>query len=232
MALMNEVLARTPGSSEVPEEATRALRALEARIAGRRPSGAGEAATMFVAHRRGREVGRAAASEVVGGCLLLLLAGWETSSVLATNAVWLLARHPDQRRRSPSNAGAFPKRSRRSSASSPRPSSTCAWPSRTSKLHGETIPAGDRVVLLWAAANRDERRWPAADEFDDRRETKRNLAFGEGIHHCLGAPLARLEGRMLLEQPAGPRPGVRGHAISSAFPASSSEASRAGGPAR
>ena len=49
------------------------------------------------------------------------------------------------------------------------------------------------------AANRDERRWNRADELDLAREPKRNLAFGEGIHHCLGAPLARLQGRIVLE---------------------------------
>jgi len=50
------------------------------------------------------------------------------------------------------------------------------------------------------AANRDERRWERPRELDVTREAKRNLAFGEGIHHCLGAPLARLQGRVVLEE--------------------------------
>lgn len=77
-------------------------------------------------------------------------------------------------------------------------------------MHGVTIPAGARVMLLWASANRDERRWPEAVL---AREHKLHVAFGEGIHHCLGAPLARLEARIVLEElmpsvsasePAGP----------------------------
>jgi cytochrome P450 len=67
-------------------------------------------------------------------------------------------------------------------------------------VHGRTIPQTSRVLLVWASANRDERRWPAADELIITREPKRHIAFGEGIHHCLGAPLARLEARIVLEE--------------------------------
>jgi cytochrome P450 len=64
----------------------------------------------------------------------------------------------------------------------------------------DTIPEGEFVSLLWASANRDERRWPNADTLDISRAPVRHVAFGEGIHHCLGAPLARLEGRIALEE--------------------------------
>jgi hypothetical protein len=67
-------------------------------------------------------------------------------------------------------------------------------------LHSTTIPAGARVLILFGSANRDERRWELADRLDIRRERRRHLGFGEGIHHCLGAPLARLEARVLLEE--------------------------------
>ena len=56
------------------------------------------------------------------------------------------------------------------------------------------------MLLIWASANRDERRWPSPDELNLTRERLRNIAFGEGIHHCLGAPLARLEARVVLEE--------------------------------
>jgi cytochrome P450 len=56
------------------------------------------------------------------------------------------------------------------------------------------------VNLIWGSANRDERRWPDADQLDIDRDPQRHVAFGEGIHHCLGAPLARLEGRIALEE--------------------------------
>ncbi|MEA2255145.1 MAG: hypothetical protein QOG35_1190, partial [Solirubrobacteraceae bacterium] len=77
------------------------------------------------------------------------------------------------------------------------------------ELHGVAIPRGARVALLWGAANRDERRWPRPDELDVTREARRNLAFGEGIHHCLGAPLARLQGRIVLEEVLRAMPGYR-----------------------
>jgi cytochrome P450 len=71
---------------------------------------------------------------------------------------------------------------------------------RDVELHDMTIPEGARVLLMWGSANRDERRWPDADALDIMRPPSRNLAFGDGIHHCLGAPLARLEGRLVLEE--------------------------------
>ena len=57
------------------------------------------------------------------------------------------------------------------------------------------MPAGAQVLLLWASANRDERRWHDPDTLDLLRPPLRHAAFGDGIHHCLGAPLARLEAR-------------------------------------
>jgi cytochrome P450 len=67
------------------------------------------------------------------------------------------------------------------------------------ELHSETIPSGARVVLLWGAAGRDERQFEEPDHFDVTRRPKRHLAFGEGIHFCLGAPLARAETQVMLE---------------------------------
>ena len=72
--------------------------------------------------------------------------------------------------------------------------------SREVTLHGVTIPAGGRVVLVYGAANRDERRFPDPDRFDVTRGRQRHLGFGEGMHGCLGAPLARLEAKVALEE--------------------------------
>jgi cytochrome P450 len=70
---------------------------------------------------------------------------------------------------------------------------------REVELEGGRIPAGATVFLLLASANRDERKFPEADQFDVTRNPQDHLGFGDGIHYCLGAPLARLEGRIALE---------------------------------
>ena len=68
-------------------------------------------------------------------------------------------------------------------------------------LHGEEIPEGEKVLLLYGAANRDEREFgPTAEELDVRRPIDRILSFGYGAHHCLGAAAARLQGRVAIEQ--------------------------------
>ena len=67
-------------------------------------------------------------------------------------------------------------------------------------LYGQTVPAGAAMLFVVSAANRDERRWPDADRFDLHRKVGQHLAFGYGIHYCLGAALARLEGRIAVDE--------------------------------
>ena len=71
---------------------------------------------------------------------------------------------------------------------------------RDVEWYGRTVPAGARILLLTAAANRDEREFPDPDRFDVDRSIPVALGFGHGVHFCLGAALARLETRVALEE--------------------------------
>jgi cytochrome P450 len=131
--------------------------------------------------------------------LLLLLAGWMTTSMLVSNAMWLLAAHPEQRAllaQHPDRIPAAIEEVLRFDAPVMHSLRVMTAPVES---HGRVIPAGANVILIWASACRDERIWPDGDTFDVTRELRRNLAFGDGIHHCLGAPVARFEGKILVE---------------------------------
>ena len=71
---------------------------------------------------------------------------------------------------------------------------------RDVEMHGVTIPEGSRVQILYGSANRDERRFPDGDRFDIHRKIDHHVAFGNSVHFCLGATLARLEGRVALDE--------------------------------
>jgi cytochrome P450 len=77
------------------------------------------------------------------------------------------------------------------------------------RVHGQEFADGDKIWLLWAAGNRDPRQFDAPDEFDLERKNNRHLAFGEGIHRCVGAPLAQTEMRVAAEQILRRIPGFR-----------------------
>jgi len=68
------------------------------------------------------------------------------------------------------------------------------------EIHGQTVPAGNAILMLLGSGNRDERRWEHPERFDIHREVGQSLSFGYGIHFCLGAALARMEGRVALEE--------------------------------
>ena len=68
------------------------------------------------------------------------------------------------------------------------------------ELCGETVPAGSALLCLSGSANRDDRQYPDPDRYDVHREIGYHLTFGRGIHHCLGAALARLEARVALDE--------------------------------
>lgn len=129
----------------------------------------------------------------------LLSAGGESTTSLLGNAVRILAEQPDLQRRlrdHPHLVDAFVEEALR--LESPFRYLMRSVPAATS-LAGVDIPAGATMLLFWGAANRDAAEYDHADDIDlERRIARHRVAFGRGIHHCVGAPLARLEARVVL----------------------------------
>ncbi|MBD0738613.1 cytochrome P450 family protein [Streptomyces sp. CBMA29] len=192
-----------------PEESARAAREMAAYLAElaegkRRLRDAAESDLLhaLVRDHDGDADDRLTPEELLGMAFLLLVAGHETTVNLIANAVHLLLGNPGQLAALHADpellAGAVEETLR---FESPVPAGTYRYTAEPVELGGARIPAGARVVLSIAAANRDPARFPDPDRFDIHRDaasTRAHLAFGYGLHHCLGAPLARLEANLAL----------------------------------
>ncbi|HMG40832.1 MAG TPA: cytochrome P450 [Acidimicrobiales bacterium] len=132
--------------------------------------------------------------------LLLYTAGTETVAKLLGNAAVVLAGHPDQRADLVREAEAIPNAVEELLRFEPPSPVNGRWTARDVELHGVVIPKGSKVLLLTGSAGRDERAFADPDRFDIRRSMRHHLTFGYGIHFCIGAALARLEGRIALEE--------------------------------
>jgi cytochrome P450 len=131
---------------------------------------------------------------------LLAGAGNETTTRLIGWTGKLLAEHPDQRRAIAQDRALIPNAIEeilRYEAPSPV---QARYVARDVEHYGETVREGSVMVLLNGSANRDDRRFANGDRFDTRREIGHHLSFGYGLHFCLGAALARLEGRVALDE--------------------------------
>ncbi len=138
--------------------------------------------------------------EVVGYVGLLAGAGNETTTRLIGFTGEVLGRHPDQRAELAGDRSLIANAVEellRYEAPSPVQS---RYVTRDVELHGQPVPEGSIMVLLNGSANRDERHFPDGDRFDIHRNIGRHQSFGYGIHLCLGMALARLEGRVALDE--------------------------------
>lgn len=138
--------------------------------------------------------------EVMAFFTLLQLAGSETTARLLGWAAVLLARHPDQRAKLLANPELVPNAVEellRYEAPSPI---QARFVTRDVEWYGTTVPINSKLALLTGSAGRDEREFADPDRFDVERRFDRHLTFGHGIHYCLGANLARLEGRVVIEE--------------------------------
>ena len=139
--------------------------------------------------------------QIVGFLFLLIIAGNETTTKLLGNCLLALQRYPSERAKVQADLGKIPAaveeilRYEGSTQAMARTLTTDV------ELHGETMRSGTKVLLLLGSGNRDERVWDRPDVYDiDRAWPTHHLAFGHGIHVCLGAALARLEMRVSLEE--------------------------------
>ncbi|HSP99619.1 MAG TPA: cytochrome P450 [Candidatus Dormibacteraeota bacterium] len=127
-------------------------------------------------------------------------AGNETTNRLIGWAGKLLADHPDQRRQLVEDHSLIPNAIEEILRYEPPAPYMGRYVARAVEVHGLTVPEGSAMLVLVGAANRDDRRFPDGDRFDIHRKIEQHLTFGRGIHFCLGAALARLEGRVALEE--------------------------------
>lgn len=139
--------------------------------------------------------------ELLQESLLILIGGDETTRHVMTGGLEQLIAHPDQKQKlidDPSRIEVAVEEMLRFVSPIVNMNRTVT---RDTELHGEKLREGDRVLLLYPAGNRDERAFESPERFDIERWPNRHVAFGGyGVHHCLGASLARLELKILFEE--------------------------------
>jgi cytochrome P450 len=127
-------------------------------------------------------------------------AGNETTGRLIGWLAKVLAEHPDQRREIHSDRSLLTRAVDETLRFEPTGPHVARYTLKDFRMYGTTVPAGSAILLLFGAANRDPRRYTDPDTFDIHRDNISHLTFGKGVHYCLGANLARLEGRVALDE--------------------------------
>ena len=196
------ILSRDDGTSRIPQRAQEATASQIAYFAElirskRKQPGDDLLSALCEAELAGR---RLSDVEILGFAFLLITGGNETTEKLIANCVHQLSRHPDQRALVLADPGRIPDLIEESLRFRSPTQYMVRTTTRELAYHGRTIPAGKKVVLLIGAGNHDERQYAEPERFDITRRMERHLAFGFGVHFCLGASLARLEARVALEE--------------------------------
>ncbi|MEU9530066.1 cytochrome P450 [[Kitasatospora] papulosa] len=153
---------------------------------------------------------RLSEEELVSLAVLLLVAGHETTTNFLGNATLSLLQHPaelDRLRQNPNDIPAVLDELLR--FDSPVSTATFRYATEALTLGGTDIPAGAPVLVALGAANRDPERFPSPDQLDANRDAAGHLAFGHGIHRCVGAPLAKAEAEISLRSVLTRFPGLR-----------------------
>lgn len=184
------------------------MRFVRQKLAERRQKPQDDLLTGLVQAEEGGD--RLSEDEQVAMIVLLLLAGHETTVNLITSGIHALLQHPEQLawlRAHPEGIKTAVEELLR--FTNPVETATERYATTDLTLHDTQIRRGEMVIAGLAAANRDEAQFPRAETLDLTREPNRHLAFGHGIHFCLGAPLARMEGQIALNLLVQRLPGLR-----------------------
>ncbi len=137
--------------------------------------------------------------ELLANCVLLLLTGHETTKNLIGNGLLALLRNPRQLQKLKDDSGLIKTAVEEFLRYDSPVQKICRWTTEDIKIGDKTIPKGHLVVSLLGAANRDPEQFPDPDRLDITRRHGAHVAFGRGIHTCLGAPLARIEGPIAID---------------------------------
>ena len=185
----------TPEAYERAKDASETVVAmLGALVAANRATPGDDLVTALISARDGDE--RLTEQELLSTIFQLIVAGHDTTASLLGNGTVALLRHPVQLaalRNDPNRIPAAVEEMLRYDP--PVPHSTFRYATEPVEIAGVVIPEGAQVIISLAAANRDPARWSKPDDLDIGRD-HRHLAFGHGIHFCLGAPLARMEAQI------------------------------------
>jgi cytochrome P450 len=127
-------------------------------------------------------------------------AGNETTTRLIGWMGSLLAQHPDQRKAIVDDMSLVPNAVEETVRFQPPGPHVARYVARDVELHGQTVPAGSIMLFLLGSGNRDDRVYPEGDTYNIHRPISQHLGFGYAVHYCMGAALARLEGRVALEE--------------------------------
>ncbi|MFJ7493714.1 cytochrome P450 [Streptomyces sp. NPDC097727] len=195
--LSNDVV--TPSTPEQEREAVVAMGVYLAELIEDKRCSQGDDLMSALVRTRDEEGDGLSPDELVGMAFLLLVAGHETTVNLISNGVRALLHHPDQLSALRADFGLLDGAVEEMLRyDGPVEAATFRFPREPVEIGQRVIPAGEPVLISLAGADRDPGRYPEPDRFDIRRDTRGHLAFGHGLHFCLGAPLARMEGRIAI----------------------------------
>jgi cytochrome P450 len=199
-----------PPDSEVPRRSAAARHAISdyfrGLIAARRAAPRGDLLSALIAAEEAGD--KLSEEELLATCILLLIAGHETTVNLIGNGVLALLRHPAELSRLRETPGLITSAVEELLRYDGPVQRTARVASADATIGGRTIPRGDMVMPFIGAADRDPAQFPEPDRLDLSRSDNRHIAFGWGIHFCLGAPLARVEGQIAIDALVRRLPGL------------------------